>query len=173
MTRLDRVLLDAIQLCGPNATVGGHIIPFVEQRLWLLWPSSLWAALRRLEEAKLIVSVWADMPEPRIKLYSAVNAIFDPDHVFTALTYSTDDGVKHPVGLYSTEQYAIDIVAAGVRAGFKVSFYTLHSVTQRDLLYQQWIRLLGMDMCVPYVRSLRDSAKWWTPQQEDFERTML
>ena len=66
MTRLDRLVLDAIEKHSPHATVVHHVWPFVDARRWSLFGvgMSVYVSLMRLENAGLIASRWDDSMSP-------------------------------------------------------------------------------------------------------------
>jgi DNA-binding PadR family transcriptional regulator len=60
MSRLDRLVLDAVEKHSPKATVVQHIWPYVNERRWCFSAASLYPALARLERKQLISSRWDD-----------------------------------------------------------------------------------------------------------------
>lgn len=51
MTRLQRLVLDAVEKHGPDATTLKHIFPYVSARRWMFSRASIYLALRALEDA--------------------------------------------------------------------------------------------------------------------------
>lgn len=80
MTRLQRLVLDAIEAHGPDATVVQNIYPYVNARRWMFSYGSLYPALIALEDAGLVTSRWQEGAPPRRRLYSAA-VIFTPDEI--------------------------------------------------------------------------------------------
>lgn len=69
MSRLDRLVLDAVEESGPDAEVMNHIWPYVRARRWMPIPTVLHFSLIRLEMAGEITSEWASRPSPATLLY--------------------------------------------------------------------------------------------------------
>lgn len=69
MTRLQRLILDAVEKHGPDALVVRDVLPYVWARRWApLLRGSIYIDLMQMEHVGLLTSRWLDEPPEALRM---------------------------------------------------------------------------------------------------------